>query len=227
MPEPEIDPSRGATPMSQPPKSRAALWFALAIIASLAILVAILSNLNQHRQNAASSATFDPCRELRSMDPHCGWNPHWEHSGGSVSAIDGTKSEFLEVESSDADGTDYGNLHYAVLRLCFENGILCRGNTVKIGITVHGMVAPVDVEREYNTPVRVRFDDNAPVRRVWGISDDREAIFPHGTEKQFASELLKHKKIVVEFSYFEKAPRTISFEIAGLDSAMRSHGLKF
>jgi hypothetical protein len=59
-----------------------------------------------------SEAGFDPCESLRDTDPHCGSKPHWESSGVSTNAIDGTKTEFVSIESSDADGMDFGKLHY-------------------------------------------------------------------------------------------------------------------
>jgi hypothetical protein len=54
---------------------------------------------------AAAKPAFDPCESVRQLDPHCGWNPHWDDSGVSTNAIDGTKNEFLSLESTDADGT--------------------------------------------------------------------------------------------------------------------------
>jgi hypothetical protein len=175
----------------------------------------------------ASTSNFDPCEGLREKDPHCGWKAHWDDSGVSVNPMDGTKSEFLAMESLDATDAQYGSLRYAELRLCFENGKLCGGKDVGVAIEVHGMLQSVDYDSEYSTLVRVRFGEGNPVRQTWGISDDHEALFPHGHEKQFASQLLQHNKLYIEFSYFEKAPRTISFDLAGLDDSMKSKGLAF
>jgi hypothetical protein len=173
---------------------------------------------------AKADTTFDPCGSLRDTDPHCGWKSHWESSGVSTNAIDGTKTEFLSVESNDADGIDFGKLHYAELRICFENGKLCGGNAVKLGVVVHGMVAPEEGS-EYSTPVRLKFDDENPLRQTWGIADNHEMLFPFRREKQFMSQLLQHNKIVVEFSYYEKAPRTVTFDISGLTDKMKSENL--
>jgi hypothetical protein len=46
----------------------------------------------------SSAASKDPCAELRELDPHCGWNPHWYYSGASINATDGTKSDFLSLD---------------------------------------------------------------------------------------------------------------------------------
>lgn len=184
------------------------------------------STLPVSRAAAPESGTvFDPCESLRDTDPHCGWKPYWESSGVSTNAIDGTKTEFVSIESSDADGMDFGKLHYAELRICFENGKLCGGQHVGVGVTVHGMLAPLGYESEYSTPVRFRFDDDRPLRQTWGISDSHDTLFPHGHERQFLTQLMQHHKLVLEFSYYEKAARTVTFDITGLADKMRSENL--
>jgi hypothetical protein len=169
--------------------------------------------------------TFDPCESIREENPHCGWQPHWDASGVSTNAIDGTRTEFLSIESTDPDGMDYGKLHYAELRICFENSRLCGGKSIGVGITVHGMVAPLGYESEYSTPVRMKFDDDKAIRQTWGISDDHDTLFPEGRERQFVDDLSQHNKLVLEFSYYEKAARTVTFEVAGLAEKMKSEGL--
>ena len=151
-----------------------------------------------------SEASFDPCESLRDTDPHCGWKPHWDDSGVSTNAIDGNKTEFLSLESSDADGMDFAKLHYAELRICFENGKLCGGKHVGVGVTVHGMLASEGYESEYSTPVRLKFDEEKPLSQTWGISDSHDTLFPYGREKQFLNQIMQHNKLVLEFSYYEK-----------------------
>lgn len=159
------------------------------------------------------------------MNPHCGWSPHWTDSGVSTNGIDGTKTEHLSLESSEPDGTVAGRLSYAELGICFENGKLCGHYIVGVGVTVDGMVDPLDYEHEHETSVRVKFDDERPSRQTWGISDNHEALFPMGREKPFLLELLKHNKLILEFSYYEKAPRTVTFELSGLGEKMKSIGI--
>jgi hypothetical protein len=175
-----------------------------------------------------SDSNFDPCQGLRDSDPHCGWKPHWDDSGVSTNAIDGTKKEFLSLDSSDADGMDFGKLHYAELKICFENGKFCGGDSVALGVDVHGIVEPLGYEtgEEYSTAVRLKFDDEKPVRETWGIADSHDALFPYGHEKRFLSQLLQHEKLILEFSYYEKAARTVTFEISGLAAKMKSQGLQ-
>jgi hypothetical protein len=88
------------------------------------------------------------------------------------------------------------------------------------------MVSPLSYDSHSSTPVRLKFDDERPVRQAWGIADNRETLFPHGSEKQFLSQLIGHKKLILEFSYYEKAPRTITFELSGLADQMKSAGLQ-
>ena len=178
-------------------------------------------------KQVTSDTAPDPCQGLSETNPHCGWTPHREDSGISTNAIDGTKTEFLSIESTDADGIDFGNLHYADLRICFEDGKVCGGNHVAVAVKVHGMVASLGYEagQQYNTPVRLKFDDDKPASQTWGISDSHDALFPYGREKQFLAQLVQHNKLVLEFSYYEKAPRTVTFDTSGLADKMKTANL--
>jgi hypothetical protein len=179
-------------------------------------------------QTAAEAETkFDPCENLRQLNPHCGWNPHWDDTGVLTNAIDGSKTEFLSLDSSDADGIAFGRLTYAELRICFENGKLCGHNTVGVGVTVHGVVRPISSESNYSTSVRLKFDDEKPIRQTWGIADSHDALFPSGREKEFLAQILQHKKLALEFSYYENAPQTLTFDLSGLKGKMKSIGLDF
>ena len=174
---------------------------------------------------AKSEASFDPCESLRDTDPHCGWKAHWENSSVTTNAIDGTKTEFLSLESSDADGIDFGKLHYAELRICFENGKLCGGKHVAVGVTVHGMLSSEGYDSQYSTAVRLKLDDEKPLSQTWGISDSHDSLFPYGREKQFLGQLIQHNKLVLEFSYYEKSARTVTFDLSGLADKMKAENL--
>jgi len=174
-----------------------------------------------------ATTRFDPCDSLRQLDPHCGWKPHWNDSGISVNAIDGTKTQFLSLESSSADNVFAGHLQYAELRLCFENGKICGNRTIGVGVDVNGSLESVSYDQDHSTAVRVRFDQEKPTREIWGISDSGDVLFPSGRQQQFISKLLAHKKMILEFSYFQRAPRAITFELSGLKEAIQSAGLQF
>ena len=165
----------------------------------------------------------------RAQDPHCcGWKARWEDTGVSTNAIDGTVTRFLSSESVDPDGADSGSMHYAELRICFRNGRLCSGRAVGVAVDVHGMVEPAGYEpdEDSRTPVRVRFDEEKPVRQKWGITEDHDALYPSGHEEQFLGQLTQHHKLLLEFSYYEKAPRTVTFDLTGLSEKMMMDGLK-
>jgi hypothetical protein len=167
--------------------------------------------------------------QLRSTDPHCcGWKPHWEASGASTNPIDGTKTECLTTESVTPDGADADSLHYAELQMCFQNGRLCSGRTVGVAFDVHGMVEPAGYgsdEEDSSTSVRVRFDEEKLARQTWGITEDHEALYPSGHQKQFPGQLMQYNKLVLEFSYYEQTPRSVTFDLSGLADKMKSDNL--
>jgi hypothetical protein len=203
--------------MTQLPRMKA-LWLFLPFL--------LLSGLSCSKSHEATpESKFDPCDHVRELDPHCGWKPHWYHIDGGTNAIDGTKTDFLSLDSTDADAVNFGRLHYATLKLCFENKKLCRHRAVGAGITVNGMLQSASSESSYSTPVRLKFDDEQAARQTWGISDDHDTLFPSGREKQFFSQLLAHNKLILEFSYYQKAPRTITFDLAGLSDALQTNAL--
>jgi hypothetical protein len=57
------------------------------------------------------------------------------------------------------------------------------------------MLASLGYESEYSTPVRLKFDDDRPLRQTWGISDSHDTLFPFGREKQFLTQLMQHNKL--------------------------------
>jgi hypothetical protein len=175
------------------------------------------------KQTTAIQPT-DPCAELRERDPHCGWKPHWIDTGADVNALDGVQTEFLMLESTDADGRDYGKLHYAILKLCFKNGKLCGGTSMAIAFRVDGWVQSINDETRYKTSVRFRFDSEPLKKEVWTIADNREAFGPPA-KKVFLSQLLQHRQIILEFSYDERSALTLTFDLSGLADMMKSAGL--
>ncbi len=87
------------------------------------------------------------------------------------------------------------------------------------------MVASQGYDSEYSTAVRLKFDDEKPLRQTWGISDDHRMLFPFGRERQFLNQLTQHRKLVLEFSYYEQAARTVTFNLSGLADKMKSEAL--
>lgn len=149
---------------------------------------------------------------------------NWVDLGITTNAIDGTKREHLSLESTDTLLTSVGESSHAEFTLCFEDGRLCR-EVVAVGVKVHRMVEPLSYESQTDTPIRIRFDDEKPSRQTWSIADSHDALFPFGREEQFLLQLIRHKKLILEFSYYEKAPQTLTFEIYGLDDKLKSIGI--
>src|SRR5450759_3205835 len=167
------------------------------LIMNLALALLIGCNTAE-KKTAPSDVAVDPCAALRERDPHCGWKPHWHDTGAITNALDGTRTESLSLESTDADGMDYGRLHYATLKLCFKNGKPCGGDNMAIAFDVHGWVRSLDSDTQYKTSVRFRFDSEPLKKQVWTITESREAFGPSG--KQFILQLLQHQQLILEFS---------------------------
>jgi len=150
---------------------------------------------------------------------------HWNTSHGPVNDIDGSIEVFLTHEASNSDSIIDGQRHYAVLIACFKNGLLCQGDEAGIYITGHQTVARMSFEHAHEASVRLKFDDETPVQETWGITDDRQAIMPYGSEKRFLAQLLQHKKLTVEFAFFEQAPHTDTFDLTGLSEKLQTEGI--
>ena len=71
-----------------------------------------------------------------------------------------------------------------------------------------------------NGSVRVKFDESSPIRQLWTRSTDYKALFaPDGLI--FARQLAKSKSFLLEFTPFQEGPRTISFDVSGLDTKLQ------
>ena len=140
-----------------------------------------------------------------------------------MNALDGTRKEFLSLESANADGTDGGRLSYALLRLCFHNEKPCGENALAVAFTVNGTVQSIDDDNRYKTSVRFRFDADALKKQSWTIADSRDAF---GPTPAFILQLLQHQKLIMEFSYDQRGERTLTFDIEGLAKTMETASLK-
>lgn len=71
-----------------------------------------------------------------------------------------------------------------------------------------------------STSVTTRVDKNSKVTRSWGISTDTKATFaPYGYS--FAKKLIGHKKLVAEVTPYGANPTTVTFNIDGIDNAIK------
>jgi hypothetical protein len=188
----------------------------IAVLVGIGIAIIVLVIIVTAPTKRAVTETHDACASLLDIDPHCGWTAHWEISPVSTNKIDGVRTQFVSMESTDPDGITSGDLHYAKLHICFDDGKLCRGSDAAIFVTVHGMVQPWSLWRQYNTWTRVKFDDEKPTHELWTIADSHDALIPPHPIPAFLGKLEHHRRMILEFSYFEKASRTVTFELAGL-----------
>jgi TonB family protein len=108
----------------------------------------------------------------------------------------------------------------AKIVVCFENGKLCGHTSIGARIDVDGFVS------SDSGSVRLKYDDNQPIRQRWSGSDSHDSLFPYGRENQFLAGLLSHKRLYFEFSKYEEAPQVVTFVIEGLPDAMQKAGLK-
>ena len=185
-------------------------------LATIAMVTVCACQRTAQRSEPVAEKKFDPCEALRETNPHCGWKPHWVDSGVSVNELDGTRKQCLRLESTDVDGIDFGRFHFATLFLCFDNGKLRKGKIIGLGVTVDGILDGSD-----GTSVRFKFDDEKLVSQTWGRSEDYDTLYPRGREQQILAQLLSHQKLILEFSYWRKGPRTVTFELSGLAESMR------
>jgi hypothetical protein len=70
-----------------------------------------------------------------------------------------------------------------------------------------------------NGYVRVKFDDSSASREAWIESSDHQGLFcPDAIT--FARRLAKSKSFSIEFKPFERVPKTLSFNVSGLEDRL-------
>lgn len=152
----------------------------------------------------------------------------WHIQDPEINPIDNSKIQFLSVGSLEGESESHyvsglGSVPVfkstAKIVLCFQNGKLCGGSSIGARVDIDGFV-PTD-----GSPVRLKYDDDPPMRQQWAGSDSHNSLFPYGREKQFLSTLLKHKRLYFEFRKYEEAPKVVTFDVAGLADAMHQAGL--
>lgn len=129
----------------------------------------------------------------------------WQFSE-EVNSIDGKETSIAALNWVDGTG---------VLLRCggadLTRDLLCRSGKLEAYVVTDEMVgAPT---------VRVRFDDHQPVRQSWSRSEDYKAVFAPDA-RQFVRDLMKSKELFIEYSPYEKIPKTLHFPTAGLAEAV-------
>jgi hypothetical protein len=104
------------------------------------------------------------------------------------------------------------------LVLCFRNGKLISSPNVGVRVDVGGFVS------DSNGAVRLRFDNEAATRSTWGRTSSHDALYPPD-QTRMLMQLMHHSKLAVEFSLYEEAAETVTFDLTGLADEMKSAGL--
>jgi hypothetical protein len=136
----------------------------------------------------------------------------WYVQTPTVSPIDGVRTQILSTE-----GNPEGSLV-----LTFDNGKL---STKHVGLRVETSQGIIDYNEYSRATVRVRFDDESPTTQSWGVTDSHTSVTPYQHEDRFLSQILSHKKLVVEYRLYERASQTATFGLTGLAGEMTKAGL--
>jgi hypothetical protein len=207
------------------PRWRSVLKHLFSVLATLSMLVCIGCTEQQNPQptppvTASVTAQADSSPSAPSSQ--------WFIQDPKTNPIDGIKLQFITLGSTEGKAEDHyisgvGSMPFykstAKIVLCFESGKLCGGSSIGARVDVDGFIS------SDGSSVRLKYDDGKPSREHWAGSDNHNAIFPYGRDKQLLFNLLKHHTLYFEFSNYEEAPKVVTFEVAGLADAMKKSGL--
>lgn len=184
-------------------------------------------------KNASHSAAPEPSPASAQAEATPAPKPtptsEWYVQKPETNPIDQSTTQFLTLGSLEGQSESHyisgvGDLPIhkstAKIVLCFRNGKLCGGSSIGARVDIDGFVTTD------GSAVRLKFDDDQPLRQQWSGSDGHRSLFPYGREKPFLAGLLKHKKLYFEFSKYEEAPQVVTFDIEGLAEAMGQAGVK-
>ncbi len=71
------------------------------------------------------------------------------------------------------------------------------------------------------TNMLTRFDKLKASTSSWSLSTDNKAVFVKGSNINFAQKLMKHKKLLVQITPYNKNPVMATFDISGLKEAIQ------
>jgi hypothetical protein len=138
-------------------------------------------------------------------------HPTWIVQAPKVNPVDGSRDQILVLHAE-------GRPQIAIV-LAFHNGRLYQGDICGVRIDVDGFVTTE------GSNVRLRFDDGKISEGQWAGTDSHESLFPSGYQVAFLKNLMSHTKLAFEFSLYEGAPQTVTFNIAGLSDVMKTNSL--
>jgi transposase-like protein len=159
----------------------------LLLIVPLTVLGVLHTRHAQNQETASPSAPRQSSLSTPPQPPQNNWRI--QESTGS---IDGVKTTVISNGYGDQE---------IIIRF--------RGKNLEAYVTT-----PEIVDDE-EAPVRVRFDDGKPIGQVWTRSTDYRAVFSPNP-RWLVAKLQTSKKFYIEYHPYEKAPETLSFDVAGL-----------
>lgn len=131
---------------------------------------------------------------------------------GSTSKMDDSKqvSIALYAESQISENTDTSGPMLA---------IVCRQNKTEVFIVTNVPANPeYGLYEEYT--VRIRFDDEKPLKQRWAESTDNKALFAPNPIA-FAKKINKTEKMLFEFAPFQSGPEIIEFDVRELEPYLK------
>ena len=189
----------------------------LAAIAITLALLLMLLDCNTAQQVGYPAQQSNPTIAVQPETPTVTTpKSNWRVQDSEINPIDGARDQILVLEANESSRYSRNRID---LVLCFHNGKLYTGQHVGARLDVDGFVT------SDSGAVRLKFDDEKPIRENWSASDSHEALFPYGRESHFLVQLLHHKRLAMEFSYYEKASQTVTFDLTGLADDMKAAGL--
>lgn len=125
-----------------------------------------------------------------------------------VSPIDDSKSYFLILESEDEVAGMFGTSYKPSLYIRFKEGVL----EAYISYSTYIGTGEVDVT--------TRIDKNEAETESWGLSTDGKAVFVIDSES-FIQSIVEAKTLVVRLTPYGESPITVSFDLRGIDKAIK------
>jgi Type VI secretion system VasI, EvfG, VC_A0118 len=163
------------------------------------------SNHSSISPSASSKPDPEPTSKTgRSRAPQDRWT-----RVSNESSMDSSKGVILRLEA-DNEVKDWlqTNLPTLIIR--------CTEKKTKVYITT-GMAASPEYGHYDEYTVRIRLNDNPPIRALWGQSTDNEALFaPNAIE--LARRISKSDRMLFEFTPFNSNPVIATFDVRGLST---------
>ncbi|SNS33848.1 zinc-ribbon domain-containing protein [Granulicella rosea] len=163
---------------------------AIGVIFAVLLFVAMIL-LTAKKSGQSTAATTPASVPISAPVSSADANPTWDKNE-SVNSIDGVKTTVYR----DSNGRST-----IIVRL--------KGKALEAYVITPEMVGYDD------TSVRIRFDDERPVRQSWSRSSDYHALFA-SNPRQFVAKLQASKKLYLEYHPYQKVAETISFDVSGL-----------